>query len=330
MGWTRGRILGRGSTATVSIAASESAGIFAVKSAKLSQSEILQREQKFLSSINSPHIVSYKGCDISMENNQPFYNLFMEYVPGGTLTDAIMAHGGPLDEPTIGIYTRQILRGLEYLHSMGIVHCDIKGRNILMGPTGAKIADLGCARRCFPAGDEAGPIGGTPLFMAPELARGEELGCSADIWSLGCTIIETATGKSPWGSNYSRDPVSFLFRLAYCGESAPELPGDLSEEGKDFLAMCLRRDPKQRWTAGQLLEHPFIRKYGISSQVLPGEFHSNSESPTSVLDHQGVWTCVEVEEHKTFPEQRIRELTSSSSGIGSWSLEEGWITVRGG
>ncbi|GMH12042.1 hypothetical protein Nepgr_013883 [Nepenthes gracilis] len=342
MGWTRGRTVGRGSTATVSVAASESSGTFAVKSCKLSQSKLLQREQKILSSVTCPQIVSYKGCDISMENGQVFYNIFMEYVPGGTLVDAVRAHGGALDEPVIGIYTRQILLGLEYLHSIGIVHCDIKGRNILIGPSGAKIGDLGCARQAALMEDEAALMVGTPLFMAPEVARGEEQGYSADIWSLGCTIIEMATGKAPWESNYSGDPVSFLYWIAYSGELLPEFPGVLSEEAKNFLSNCLRRNPAERWTATQLLEHPFMKKFSSCSHQLAKEIHSNSNSnsksnsnsPTSVLD-QGIWSCVDVyqtEERSCLcssPEQRIREL-SSSSAMGTWRLEKNWITIRGG
>ncbi|KAJ6729211.1 MITOGEN-ACTIVATED PROTEIN KINASE KINASE KINASE 15 [Salix viminalis] len=75
------------------------------------------------------------------------YNLFLEYMPGGTLSNAIQAHGGRLDESSIRDYTCQILRGLDYIHLNGLVHCDIKSSNILVGRGGAKIADFGCARR---------------------------------------------------------------------------------------------------------------------------------------------------------------------------------------
>ncbi|KAK4369404.1 hypothetical protein RND71_013196 [Anisodus tanguticus] len=96
------------------------------------------------------------------------------------------------------------------------------GQNILLGKTGAKIADFGCAKWVDPAEKDGGaaasssePIGGTPMFMAPEVARGAEQGCPVDIWALGCTIIEMATGGSPW-TDVINAP-SLLHKIAFCG-----------------------------------------------------------------------------------------------------------------
>lgn len=114
MEWRRGQTIGRGSSATVSIATCCSSDeIFAVKSAELSHSELLQREEKFLCSLSSPYIVSYKGCDITRENNKFMYNLKMEYVAAGTLIDVVRKKGGGLDEAMIKCYTQQILQGIE-------------------------------------------------------------------------------------------------------------------------------------------------------------------------------------------------------------------------
>ncbi|XP_062106086.1 mitogen-activated protein kinase kinase kinase 18-like [Humulus lupulus] len=326
MDWSRGHIIGRGSSATVSVATSAWSGqVFAVKSAELSHSKALQQEQSVLSSLISPHVVSYIGQDITTENDRPMYNLFLEYMPGGSLTDVVSRLGGRLDELLIGHYTREIVRGLEYLHSLEIVHCDIKGRNILIGEKGPKIADFGCARRV----NSAGPIAGTPMFMAPEAARGEHQGFPSDIWSLGCTIIEMASGGSPWPDG--SDPIAILYRIAYSGES-PEIPSFLSDEARDFLGRCLRRNPEERWTASQLLKHPFI---GESKQNNESN-NSKSISPTSILDHE-IWNSLEdeLESFSNFSSvsnvgesaaDRIRRL--SSVGQTTWSLEQNWITVR--
>ncbi|KAI7992694.1 Mitogen-activated protein kinase kinase kinase 18 [Camellia lanceoleosa] len=80
------------------------------------------------------------------ESNKSMYNLFMEYVPSGTISNEIKRLGGSLDESVIGIYECQILLGLDYLHLNGLVHCDIKGQNVLIGEDGIKITDLGCGR----------------------------------------------------------------------------------------------------------------------------------------------------------------------------------------
>ena len=302
-----------------------------MKSAELSQSGFLQREQHILSSLSSPHVVSYKGCDITMEDNDMLvYNLFMEYVPGGTVTDTIRKRGGRLEESVIGYYSRQIVQGLEYLHSHGLVHCDIKGRNILISEDGAKIADFGCAKWVDKV-EEAAPIGGTPIFMAPEVARGEEQGFPCDIWALGCTIIEMATGGAPWPD--VADPVTALYHIAYSGE-LPEFPSCLPDQEKDFLDKCLRRSPKERWTASQLLKHPFLVEFNSSAAKAIQE--SNSSSPTSILD-QGFWNTLEVSESQSNlvctrvenpTDDRIRRL-SSLSGVPSWTWSENWFTIRG-
>lgn len=324
MEWTRGHAVGRGSTATVYVATSRQSGeVSAVKSVEISKSKFLQREKEILSSLDSPYIVRYRGFDITNEKNRVIYNLFMEYVPGGTLTDAVRKQGGEVEEPMIGFYTRQILQGLDYLHSNGIVHCDIKRENVLIGERGAKIADFGCAKRM--GSDQ---IGGTPLFMAPEVARGEEQGMPADIWALGCTVIEMATGRSPWPE--LSDPVSALYHIGFSGQS-PTIPCFLSEEAKDFLSNCLRREPTERWTAKQLLKHAFLNPEFNSG----GKGIKESESPTSILD-QGLWASLVESDNpgdlmnqscSNSPGERIGRLTTISEGP-NWNWDESWISVR--
>lgn len=330
MEWTRGNTVGRGSSATVSVATScQSGNIFAAKSVEFSKSEMLQREQKFLSALNSPHIVKYMGCNITKENNKLMYNLMMEYARAGTLYDAIRNQHGFLQESMIGQYTNQIVHGLEYLHSNGIVHCDIKGRNILITESGAKIADFGCAKWTNSAASTTMPIAGTPMFMAPEVARGEEQGCPADIWALGCTIIEMATGMSPW-PNVNSDPLSILYKIAHSGE-LPNFPVFLSTKAKDFLSKCLQTDPKSRWTAKQLIRHPFVEEYNLNQWQ---NQKSITSSPTSILDH-GVWTSTEesesmddiVETRSSSLSCRFGELWLNSRA-SNWKWEETWITIR--
>ncbi|XP_057729849.1 mitogen-activated protein kinase kinase kinase 18-like [Arachis stenosperma] len=333
MEWIRGQIIGQGSSATVCLAGTTtSAAVCAVKSAELSQSQHLQREQKILSSLSSPHIVTYKGFDITKEKSKLMFNLFMEYMPHGTLSN----HGGRLLEPAIAHYTKQVLKGLEYLHSRELVHCDIKGSNILVGEGNCvKIADFGLAKSL---NESAGvPLAGTPAFMSPEVARGEEQGYPCDVWGIGCTVIEMATGCSPWPK--VKDPVSMLYHVGYSGE-VPEIPGFLSEEAKDFLEKCLRRNPRERWSASQLLNHPFLGEFSCKDgDCVLGESNSSSWSPTSILD-QGFWNSVEESECPIAGDfvqtcrvhsasDRIKKL-ALCSGDPNWNWEsENWITTRG-
>ncbi|RRT33264.1 hypothetical protein B296_00047172, partial [Ensete ventricosum] len=254
-GWRRGRIIGRGTSATVSLATSVSSGeVFAVKSSELSRSSLLQREQRILSALDSPFVVSYFGCDVAAQTPGAgrCYNLLMEYAPRGSLSDEIKKQGGRLDELAIRSYACDILGGLAYLHSNGVVHCDLKSQN------------RGCMR-------------GTPMFMAPEVARGGEQSAPADIWALGCTVIEMATGRPPWP--LVSDVLSALHQIAFSTD-VPEFPSWISEEGRDFLSRCLRRDPLERWTAEQLLHHPFV----VASRVANPPSKSDWISPKSTLD----------------------------------------------
>ncbi|KAK8642211.1 hypothetical protein V6N13_011567 [Hibiscus sabdariffa] len=331
MDWTRGRTIGRGSTATVSIATFDPSGhVFAVKSSELSQSESLRKEQSILSTLSCPHVVAYKGCDVSAESGKLLYNLFLEYAPSGTVTDAIHKHGGCLEECMVRSYTRGVLLGLEFLHSRGIVHCDIKGQNILVTDDGVKIADLGCARRADGASSTAWSVAGTPVYMAPEVARGEQQGFSADVWALGCTVIEMATGRAPWPD--VRDPVSALYRIGFSND-VPEIPINISKQARDFLSKCLKRDPAERWSATQLLSHDFLKQSKPPVKETGGP---KLETPNNVL-HPHLWDSMEELETTEIPSnkplmERIRQLGEDnlvlSLELPNWEYDENWLTVR--
>ncbi|KAM7250376.1 hypothetical protein ACFE04_022259 [Oxalis oulophora] len=332
MEWTRGPAIGRGSTATVSLATSTVSGdLFAVKSTELSNSLFLRREESILSKSNSPYIVKYLGSDVTNVNGNLMYNLHMEYLPGGTLYESIQRHGGKLEEEAmIRSYARQLLLGVNYLHGIGVVHCDIKSQNIILAGKGAaKIADLGCAKFVI-GGPATSAISGTPAFMAPEVARGEEQGFEADIWSVGCTIIEMVTGSNPWPE--LRDPVSALYTIGFSGKG-PEIPFWLSDMAKDFVAKCLINDPRERWSAEELLKHPFVSEDQIIKEMM--FIVKNSDSPCSVLN-QRIWDSssevvmespYESSSNWTdFAAERIGNLMVSEQP--EWGSDEDWITVR--
>ncbi|KAK1423932.1 hypothetical protein QVD17_19243 [Tagetes erecta] len=343
MEWTRGLVLGRGSSATVSTATSTSGDVFAVKSVEFSKSQSLQKEQHFLSILKSPYVVSYKGYDITNEENKMVYNIFIDYMSGGSIIDLINRRNGRgLNNFELANYTRQIVKGLEYIHSNGIVHCDIKGRNIMVQDGFVvKIGDFGCAKWAH----QASHISGTPMFMAPEVARGEEQLFPADIWALGCTVIEMATGGSPWPN--VDNPVSVLYRIAFSDE-IPTIPDSISEQGRDFVSKCLIRDPKQRWTVKQLVEHPFVQQQlDENSKEICCE-KIRTDSPTSILE-QDVWNWMEETSPSSssssslssssvlwvgddFGElkslrQRIKQLAGKSE-MPNWGCENEWMTIR--
>ncbi|KAL0364975.1 UNVERIFIED_CONTAM: Mitogen-activated protein kinase kinase kinase [Sesamum angustifolium] len=292
--WLKGKVIGSGSFGTVHLAIDSSTGaLFVVKSA-ISDAGItsLKNEASILENLDSPYIVECIGKDVSFaENGEIKYNLFMEYMAGGSLSDVAQNFGGALNEKLIRLYTREILEGLRYLHKNGIVHSDVKCKNVLLGASGAvKLADFGCAKRLNDnkvssskmSSQRYNGIGGTPLWMAPEVLRNEALNFAADIWSLGCTVIEMATGRPPWGLDAtSKNPMAALLKIAK-GHELPEFPRHFSAEGLDFLQKCLERDPEKRWTSEKLASHPFVTGKPTYTTVCSRK--EVAFSPTSVLD----------------------------------------------
>ncbi|KAM0885504.1 hypothetical protein ACQ4PT_030294 [Festuca glaucescens] len=328
--WTRVRTLGRGASgAEVFLAADDASGeLFAVKSVCASGAAALRREQALMAGLRSPRVVSCIGGRAGRDGS---YHLFLEFAPGGSLSDEVARSGGALDECAISRYAADVSTGLAYLHGAGTVHGDVKARNIVIGADGrAKLADFGCARQTC-AGSGGKIIGGTPAFMAPEVARGEEQGPAADVWALGCTVVEMATGRAPW-TGMAGDALAAMHRIGYT-DAVPEVPQWLSADAKDFLARCLIRQPAQRCTAAQLLEHPFL----ASSAV----FHTKLEdvkgkwvSPKSTLD-AAFWESESDSEeaedelsHSTA--ERIKALASTASAFRDWESDEGWIDVLSG
>uniref|UniRef100_A0A8C1W3M5 non-specific serine/threonine protein kinase n=1 Tax=Cyprinus carpio TaxID=7962 RepID=A0A8C1W3M5_CYPCA len=166
-----------------------------------------------------------------------------------------------LEEPQIQVICKQMLEALQYLHSMKIIHRDLKAGNILLTLDGdIRLADFGVSAKNTKTLQRRDSFIGTPYWMAPEVVMCETMkdapyDYKADIWSLGITLIELAQIEPP---HHELNPMRVLLKIAKSEPPTLEKPAKWSMEFKDFLKKALDRNPETRPTAAQLLDHPFV------------------------------------------------------------------------
>lgn len=285
--WQQGRFIGAGSFGSVYLAVNlDSGSLMAVKEIRFQEvagltslySQI-KDELSVMEMLHHPNIVEYYGIEVHRDK----VYIFEEYCQAGSLA-ALLEHGRIEEEHVLQLYTMQLLEGLAYLHSEGILHRDIKPDNILMDHQGViKYVDFGAAKilarnqrsiarsRRVPDGlaphltkdpDANNSLTGTPMYMSPEVIRNNHRGREGamDIWSLGCVVLECATGRKPWSNLDNEWAIMFHIGVATQHPPLPD-PHELSELGIDFIRQCLIIDPAQRPTAVDLMDHPWMQDF---------------------------------------------------------------------
>nr|XP_056713600.1 mitogen-activated protein kinase kinase kinase 3-like [Euleptes europaea] len=261
--WRLGKLLGRGAFGEVYLCYDVDTGRelsvkqvpFDPDSQETSKEvNALECEIQLLKTLRHERIVQYYGCLRDPEERK--LSIFVEYMPGGSIKDQLKAYGA-LTENVTRRYTRQILQGVFYLHSNMIVHRDIKGANILRDSSGnVKLGDFGASKRiqtiCM-SGTGMKSVTGTPYWMSPEVISGEGYGRKADIWSVGCTVVEMLTEKPPWAEF---EAMAAIFKIA-TQPTKPQLPDGVSDCCRNFLKIIFVEE-KRRPTAEEILRHSFV------------------------------------------------------------------------
>lgn len=240
----------------------ESGEILAVKHVDLSGDKntvvreitSLKQEISLLRGLKHKNIVKYITTQVS--DDMKSVDIIMEYVPGGSVRQ-LLNRFQKLHEKTVQKYTLQILQGLEYLHSKGIIHRDIKCANLLVDNEGiVKLSDFGASKYIEDRIEMNRSLKGSPYWIAPEVALRTGHSCAADIWSVGCVLIEMLTGNPPW-SNISKNSKEVL-KIVANTKYPPQLPSGVSPSCTEFMDMCLKIDYRLRPTINQLLTTRFI------------------------------------------------------------------------
>ncbi|UNI22284.1 Non-specific serine/threonine protein kinase [Purpureocillium takamizusanense] len=280
--YTRQKKIGQGASGSVYVAKIKDAAIgvardiraergrgarVAIKEMNLARQprkELLIDEIMIMKESRHPNIINFLDAFLLNDNRQLW--VVMDYMEGGALID-IIDNNPSISEAQIATICRETCKGLQHLHSQGIVHRDIKSDNVLLDKRGhVKITDFGFCAKLTERRSKRATMVGTTYWMAPEVVKQNKYGKKVDIWSLGIMAIEMIELQPPY---MDEEPLRALYLIVTNGTPPLRDPEKLSPALKDFLAVCLRVDVEQRATADALLDHSFLELGCPTGELMP-------------------------------------------------------------
>ncbi|KAM9792077.1 STE20-like serine/threonine-protein kinase [Neosynchiropus ocellatus] len=241
--------------------------------------------------------------------------ILIEFCAGGAMDAIMLELERPLTEPQIRVVCRQTLQALVYLHDNKIIHRDLKAGNILLTLDGdVKLADFGVSAKNSKTLQRRDSFIGTPYWMAPEVvmcetSKDRPYDYKADIWSLGVTLIELAQIEPP---NHEMNPMRVLLKIAKAEPPTLMQPSRWSAEFSDFLKRSLDKNVDNRWSAPQLLQHPFVATVMDNRPLREVIAEAKAEVTEEIEEHKE-----DEEEEDTDPHLSHKRAPSDASVVSS-------------
>lgn len=231
-----------------------------MKDASEEEAAKIHSEIAVMKDLHHPNIVEYLGSHINATTGA--LEISLELVTGGSLQQ-MYKEFGPIRMKPLKRYAQNMVKGISYLHSKGIIHRDIKAANVLVSAEGvAMLADFGTSKQLGNLTSDTlnkslAQVRGSVPWMSPEVVCQRGASSASDIWSLGCTVLECCQACAPW-HGIIKDQVAGLWTIGNAKEHPP-FPTNIESELKSFLESCLMINPDDRLSASELLEHPFLK-----------------------------------------------------------------------
>lgn len=261
--YTMGDLLGEGAFAQVKLATDKETGDkFAVKIIKKhgydpKEMEYIMREMDIMKSVSHPNVVN----TMDMFDSPTHIHIVLEFMGGGELFDVI-AEAGSFSEQQAAQVTRDVIKGIQYLHMHDIVHRDIKPENVLCKtkawPLQVKLADFGLANFSVDGeiNEQQQNMIGTPGYVAPEVVKREKYGPAVDMWAVGVLLYIMLSGKMPF---YGRDDMACLRMIATGKYQMPDKEwSKISEDAISLVKGLLQLNPDKRLTANAAMQHKWL------------------------------------------------------------------------
>ncbi|EDO34707.1 predicted protein [Nematostella vectensis] len=235
--------------------------------------------------------------------------LVLELAENGEANRYLRKQGHTLKESEVRRIMLQVVKGVLYLHSHGIIHRDLSLGNILLSSDmDAKIADFGLATRLSLPDEKHYTMCGTPNYISPEIATRDPHGLESDVWSIGCMLFTLLVGKPPFDTEAVRSTLNKVVLAEY------DIPNHVSIEARDLISKLLKKNPQDRLTLSGILDHPFITNQTLNTKYSsPTRQHLNPRAYENSLD-SGTGTMATISTgHAPFQQDNRHAVKSSSA-----------------